>query len=112
MQSPHSYPSRRQPGPPVLWYARSGATVDDAPLPPRTSARTRAIRRVFLEDFHGRATITDVGDLACDLGLLEDFSTHRSAYEAIMRALRPVASARPWASGCHADHVAPPSPPG
>jgi hypothetical protein len=107
-----NYPSRRHPGPPVLWYARAGATIDDAPLPPKTSARTRAIRRVFLEDCHGRATITQVGDRADDLGLLDDFSTHRSAYEAIMRALRPVASAHPWATWLPPPHVSPPSPPG
>lgn len=89
------YPSHSNRYPPV-WVARAGATIDDAPLPPKTADRTRAIRRVFLEDCRGSASITAVGDRCDDLGLLDGFSTHRSAYESIAAALRPIATPQVW----------------
>jgi|KBSMisStandDraft_5_1062788.scaffolds.fasta_scaffold42517_3 hypothetical protein len=110
MQQPHRYPSHRW-SPPVYWHARPGATVDDGPLPPRTAARTRAIRAVFLQDFHGRATITEVGNRCDALGLLDAFSTHRSAYESIMIALRPIGSSYAWESPVR-PQVSPGLPPG
>jgi hypothetical protein len=97
---------------PVAWMARAGATIDAAPLPLKTADRCRAIRRVFLQDFHGRATIDDVGAACEDAGLLDSLLTARSMREAVMRALRPIATANYWESGWHHAQVSPPSPPG
>ena len=111
MQSRHSYPSHRNQYP-VAWLARPGATVDDAPLPPKTADRTRAIRRIFLEDFHGRATIDQVGAASEDAGLLDDLRTPRSMREAVMKALRPLKAESIWTSAWRPTHVSPPSAPG
>jgi hypothetical protein len=90
MQRPHPYPAKRNQWP-TVWHLRPGARIDDA-LPPKTGARTRAIRAIFIDTCGGHASITEVGDLAYDQGLLDGFSTHRSAYEALMVALRPIAA--------------------
>jgi len=88
-----SYPTKRQPFF-VHWRARAGATIDTLPLPvrPDTRARDRAIRKIFFDDFHGCARLDDVGAAAEDAGLLDDLRTPRSMREAVLKALRPVAT--------------------
>ena len=106
-----NYPSHRQPFA-VYWLARAGATVDSAPLPAKTAARTRAIRKVFLEEFGGRATIDDVGAASEDAGLLDSLGTPRSMRETVMVALRPIATFNYWESARYHATLSPPSPPG
>jgi hypothetical protein len=103
-----NYPSHR-PTPWVYWYAHANASIDDA-LPPKTAERTRRIREVFVRDFGGRATIRQVGDRCDDLGLLDGFSTHRSCTEAIMKALRPIATHNVWESAWRPAPVSAPLP--
>ena len=110
MQQPHRYPSHRQLFA-VTWHARAGATVNDDPLPPRTAARTRAIRAIFLRDFAGCASIDEVGAAAEDAGLLDRLGTPRSMRETVMAALRPVASSHVWENLARPG-VSPPLPPG
>ena len=76
----------------VVWHAMPGASLDDEPLPklPHTVARTKAIRRLFLEDFGGHARLDDVGAAAEDAGLLDRLGTAASMRQTVMVALQPL----------------------
>lgn len=84
-----NYPTNRADWP-VCWLARPGASPDVEPLPKRTRDRTLAIRRLFLEQLGGHATLDDVGAAAEAAGLLDTLGSFASAKETIRRALRPV----------------------
>jgi len=90
-----SYPHKRQPFY-TFWRARAGASVDHPPFPvtarPITVARDRGIRKIFFDQFHGIARLDDVGAAAEDAGLLGALRTPRSMREAVLKALRPVAT--------------------
>jgi hypothetical protein len=90
-----NYPNRRQPFY-VYWRARAGCSVDHPPFPtsakPATVARDRGIRKIFFDQFHGIARLDDVGAAAEDAGVLDDLRTPRSMREAVLKALRPIAT--------------------
>jgi hypothetical protein len=97
-----NYPHhRRQPA--TFWLARPGATIDAA------SDRVRGIRRIFLEQLGGRATLDDIGQAAADAGLLEGLTTDRSARETVKAALRPVGTTDWWQSAERAAQLSPQS---
>jgi hypothetical protein len=85
------YPSRRDYYPP-LWVAHTDASPDTPPVPVKTADRVRAIRTIFLQDFGGHATVDDVGAASEDAGVLDALQTPRSMREAVLEALRGIAS--------------------
>ena len=101
MQSQHSYPHRRQPAPLRRWFVRPDVSVDADPLParPATRARTIGIRQIFFA-LGDAATVQDIGEICLQKGLLDGLSPS-SAYEIVMAALRPVATANYWDSAQH-----------
>jgi hypothetical protein len=90
----------------TFWMARPPAIVEAAPLPPKCADRTRRIRQLFLQEFHGRCTLDDLGEACEDAGLL-DRLTPASMREIVKRALRPIATTKYWESADRAATVAP-----
>jgi hypothetical protein len=93
MQRRHTYPWHRNQWP-TDRVAHPGATIDMAPVPPLTAARTHRIRAIFLHDFNGRASVHELVDACDQAGLLDALGSYRSAYETVRAAVGPISRPR------------------